>query len=144
MKPEQKARHQIDQLLESADWLVQDVQELNLGASLGVAVREFPLKSGPTDYLLFVDRKALGVIEAKPQGTTLSGVGEQSQAYLDGIADNIPYVQIPLPFAYETTGIETFFRDLRIWILALEEFLHFISLKLYMNGYLKATPLEQD
>ena len=46
MKPEEKARQEIDQLLEKAGWKVQDYRELNLGASLGVAVREFPLKSG--------------------------------------------------------------------------------------------------
>ena len=78
MKPEEKARQEIDQLLEKAGWEVQDHRELNLGASLGVAVREFPLKSGSADYLLFVDRKPVGVVEAKPQGTTLSGVSEQT------------------------------------------------------------------
>ncbi len=62
MKPEEKARQQIDQLLEAAGWKIQDLHELNLGASLGVAVREFPLKSGAADYLLFVDREAVGVI----------------------------------------------------------------------------------
>jgi type I restriction enzyme R subunit len=67
MKPEEKARQQIDQLLENAGWKVQDYRDLNLGASLGVAVREFPPKSGPTDYLLFVDRKPVGVLEAKPE-----------------------------------------------------------------------------
>jgi type I restriction enzyme R subunit len=55
--------------------------DLNLGASLGVAIREFPLGQIYTDYLLFVDRKAVGVIEAKQMGTTLSGVAEQSQSY---------------------------------------------------------------
>jgi type I restriction enzyme R subunit len=82
MKPEQKARDQIDLLLEAAGWQVQDIEQLNLGASRGIAVREFPLTSGPADYLLFIDRKAIGVVEAKPQCTTLSGVAEQSQAYL--------------------------------------------------------------
>ena len=55
---------------------------MNLGASLGIAVREFPMSSGPTDYLLFVDRRAVGVIEAKKEGTTLSGVSEQTEKYL--------------------------------------------------------------
>jgi len=113
MKPEEKARQKIDQLLKVAGWKVQSLRELNLGASLGVAVREFSLKSGPADYLLFVDRKAVGVIEAKPEGTTLSGVAEQSDDYLYGVPENLPHVQEPLPFAYESTGIETFFRDLR-------------------------------
>src|SRR3990167_576100 len=113
MKPEEEARKKIDQLLEAAGWKIQDLRELNLGASLGVAVREFLLKSGPADYLLFVDRKAVGVVEAKPVGTTLSGVAEQTEGYLTGVPENLPHVQEPLPFAYESTGIETFFRDLR-------------------------------
>ncbi len=113
MKPEDKARQKIDKLLEAAGWKVQDIQELNLGASSGVAVREFPLKSGTADYLLFADRKAVGVVEAKREGTTLSGVAEQSEKYLAGVPENLPSVQEPLPFAYETTGIETLFRDSR-------------------------------
>jgi Type I site-specific restriction-modification system, R (restriction) subunit and related helicases len=113
MKPEEKARQKIDRLLEEAGWMIQDLQELNLGASLGIAVREFPLKHGAADYLLFVDRTAAGVVEAKPEGTTLSGVAEQSAVYSAGVPENLPRVQEPLPFAYESTGIETFFRDLR-------------------------------
>lgn len=113
MRPEEEARKEIDQLLELAGWKIQSLRELNLGASRGVAVREFPLKSGTADYLLFVDRKAVGVIEAKPKGTTLSGVAEQSEAYITSIPSNIPVVQEPLPFAYESTGAETFFRDIR-------------------------------
>jgi len=73
-KPEEKARQHIDKLLEGAGWTIQDYPEFNLGASLGVAVREFPLDSGFTDYLLFLERSAGGVLEAKPEGTTLSGV----------------------------------------------------------------------
>jgi type I restriction enzyme R subunit len=111
--PEEEARERIDQLLDAAGWRVQDRNELNLGAALGVAVREFPLTSGFADYLLFVDRKAVGVIEAKPEGMTLSGVADQSAAYLTGLPPHIPHVQIPLPFAYESTGVETFFRDER-------------------------------
>jgi type I restriction enzyme R subunit len=113
MKPEEKARQQIDQLLEAAGWKVQDYQELHLSASLGVAVREFPLPEGFADYLLFVGGKAVGVVEAKPTGTTLSGVAEQTTKYLASVPANVPTVQLPLPFAYESTGVETFFRDLR-------------------------------
>lgn len=112
MKPEEKARQKIDKLLEEAGWKVQDFEELNLGASLGVAVREFHLKSDAADYLLFVDRKPVGVIEAKPFGTTLSGVAYQSEKYLRLIPDSFQLVEPP-PFAYESTGIETFFRDSR-------------------------------
>jgi len=113
MRPEEKARQKIDQLLEAAGWKIQNLRGLNLGASLGIAVREFPLKTGEADYLLFVGRKAVGVIEAKPEGTTLSGIADQSDKYLVGIPKNLPTVQEPLPFAYESTGVETFFRDLR-------------------------------
>jgi len=80
---------------------------------LGVAVRYFPLKTGEADYLLFVDRKAAGALEAKAEGTTLGGVAEQSDKYLVGLPDQIPSYQSPLPFAYESTGVETYFRDLR-------------------------------
>jgi len=113
MKPEESARNRIDGLLRKAGWLIQDTSELNLGASVGIAVREFPMISGEADYLLFVDRKAVGATEAKPEGTTLSGVAEQSSKYLAGIPDNVPHFSDPLPFGYESTGTETFFRDLR-------------------------------
>lgn len=113
MTPEQRARVNIDRMLKDAGWSVQDNNQLNLGASLGVAVREFPLTTGYADYLLFVDRKAYGVIEAKAEGVSLTGVAEQSQAYVVGAPADLPKVQDPLPFAYESTGVETFFRDLR-------------------------------
>ena len=113
MKPEEKARQNIDRLLTAAGWTIQDHEEMNLGASQGVAVREYPMSSGPTDYLLSVDRRAVGVIEAKPEGTTLSGVSDQTEKYLRGVPLPLPSYQKPLPFGYESTGVETFFRDLR-------------------------------
>lgn len=114
MTPEQQARQIIDEQLTAAGWAVQDRDQINLGAAPGVAVREFPLASGYADYLLFVDRKAAGVIEAKPVGVTLGGVSEQSAKYLTGLKGKIPRVEGDrLPFAYESTGIETFFRDER-------------------------------
>ena len=113
MKPEEKARQNIDRLLTAAGWTIQDRKQMNLRASQGVAVREYPMSSGPTDYLLFVDRRAVGVIEAKPEGTTLSGVSEQTEKYLREVPPLLPSYQKPLPFGYESTGVETFFRDLR-------------------------------
>ena len=109
--PEAEARKKIDELLASAGWQVQDYGSLNLGASLGVAVREFPLTNGVVDYLLFVDKKAVGVLEAKKVGTTLSGVSVQTENYCKGLPTNIPCFQNPLALAYESTGVETFFRD---------------------------------
>ena len=113
MKPEEKARQNIDRLLTTAGWTIQDREQMNRGESLGVAVREYPMSPGPTDYLLFVNRRAVGVIEAKPEGTTLSGVSEQTEKYLTGVPALLPSYQKPLPFGYESTGVETYFRDLR-------------------------------
>ena len=86
--------------------------KLNLGAGTGIAVRERPLEVGPVDYLLFVNRKPVGVIEAKPIGTTLSGVAEQSTGYLQSTPKGIPPLAKPMRFHYESTGEETFFRDI--------------------------------
>lgn len=113
MKPEELARQKIDSLLDAASWKIQDYKDLNLSASLGVAIREFPLKSGFADYLLFVDKKAVGVIEAKPEGTPLSGTAVQSDKYLLSLPPSLPCAQKSLPFAYESTGTETYFRDIR-------------------------------
>ena len=113
MKPEEEARRKIDSLLELAGWKIQDYEDLNLGAGAGVAVREYPLKTGFADYMLFVERHAVGVVEAKPEGTTLSGVSEQTEKYLRNFPENIPHMGDFLPFAYESTGVETYFRDLR-------------------------------
>lgn len=110
MTPEQLARQLIDQHLTNSGWVIQDVKTLNLAAGLGVAIREFPTDSGPADYMLFLNRKPLGVIEAKPAGTILTPVEEQSGRYatskLKWQKDNVP-----LRFCYESTGTETFFTD---------------------------------
>ena len=113
MTPEQEARVNIDRLLEQAGWSVQNADSINLYASSGVAVREFPLKSGhgTADYLLYVNQKAAGVVEAKPEGATLTGVEVQSEKYSTGLPDNLPAHQRPLPFLYESTGAETQFTN---------------------------------
>jgi type I site-specific restriction endonuclease len=68
--PEDLAREHIDQALEQAGWRVQDYKSANLQAGRGVALRNFPLMSGHgfEDYLLYVDGKAAGIIEAKKEG----------------------------------------------------------------------------
>lgn len=113
MKPEEEARKKIDELLELAGWIIHDYENLNLGAGAGIAVREYPLKTGFADYMLFVERHAVGVVEAKPEGTTLSGVSEQTEKYLRNFPESIPHLGDVLPFAYESTGTETYFRDVR-------------------------------
>ncbi|MBA3810218.1 MAG: DEAD/DEAH box helicase family protein [Caulobacteraceae bacterium] len=109
--PEQKARQLIDAQLGAAGWVIQDRGEMNLGAGLGVAVREYPLAGGPCDYLLFVDRKACGVVEAKPEGRTLSGVAEQAGGYQQQLPGHLANWGDPLRFDYEASGAETLFSE---------------------------------
>ena len=113
MAPEARARRQIDEMLAAAGWAVQDYSKVSLGASRGVAVREFPMTAGhgTADYLLFVDGRAVGEIEAKKQGTPLIGVEWQSAKYASGLPPKIPAFMAPLPFAYESTGVETRFTN---------------------------------
>jgi len=110
---EDKARDRIDQLLMEAGWALQDRSGFDRNAALGVAVREFSLPAGACDYLLFVDGKAAGVIEAKKIGVTLSGVAEQSEKYMLQLPEHLARWSDTLIFDYESTGDETFFRDLR-------------------------------
>ncbi len=63
--PEQIARDNIDRQLIACGWVIQDKKSINLGAGTGVAVREYQTDIGPADYILFVDGKPVGVIEAK-------------------------------------------------------------------------------
>jgi type I restriction enzyme R subunit len=113
MTCENHAREVIDQLLEKTGWKVLDVKDANIHAGRGVAIREFPLKSGHgfADYLLYVDGKAAGVIEAKKAGTSLTGVEIQSEKYTSGLPDGLPAYVRPLPFCYESTGTETRFTN---------------------------------
>ncbi len=111
--PEELARKTIDALLMAAGWILQDRDAFDRHAALGVAVREFPLTSGYCDYLLFVDGKAAGVIEAKPTGITLSGVAEQSDKYIVAVPPHLARWDDILVYGFESTGDETFFRNLR-------------------------------
>jgi type I restriction enzyme R subunit len=114
LSPEKRAREQIDAFLAASGWVVQDYRNVDLSAGRGVALREVPLKSGPCDYLLVVDRTPVGVVEAKKAGAKLSTVAEQSARYSVGLPDFLAAGRIgPIPFLYESTGIETFFRDSR-------------------------------
>lgn len=87
--PEQRARVRIDTMLEVAGWVVQDYKAVNLYAGVGVAVRELVTTAGPADYVLFVNRQAVGVIEAKKKGTTLSGVEWQTVKYQTHVPDEL-------------------------------------------------------
>src|SRR6266576_850919 len=89
--PEELARENIDALLEKCGWAMKTRDEV--------------------DYLLFVDGKAIGTVEAKPEGFTLTGVEEQSGKYGKGLLDIYPKWREPLPFAYESTGVDTQFTN---------------------------------
>ena len=111
--PEQEARETIDKMLDLSGWDVQDLKNTNIYAKKGVAIRGFPLKTGHgfADYLLYVDSKAAGVIEAKKVGSTLTGVEIQSDKYKTGLPNELPAWYRPLPFCYESTGVETRFTN---------------------------------
>jgi type I restriction enzyme R subunit len=113
LTPEDEARLQIDASLGVAGWVVQDRDDMNLAAGRGVAVREFRLAPGHghTDYLLFVDERAVGALEAKPKGHTLKGVEVQSGKYSAGLPKTLTAPVTPLPFLYESTGVETQFTN---------------------------------
>jgi type I restriction enzyme R subunit len=96
-----------------AGWHVCNVADANIHAAHGVAIREFPLNPGHgfADYLLYIDAKAAGVIEAKKEGATLTGVEVQSARYAQGLPASLPAWRRPLPFSFESTGIETHFTN---------------------------------
>ena len=108
--PEQAARENIDSLLTQAGWAVQS--KIDFSAGLGVAVREYQTDTGPADYVLFIDRKPVGVVEAKPEhwGQKITTVEEQSGRYASA---KLKWVSnsTPLPFVYESTGVVTRFTD---------------------------------
>ncbi|MEW8356124.1 MAG: DEAD/DEAH box helicase family protein [Candidatus Thiodiazotropha sp.] len=113
---EAQTREAIDRKLTDAGWVIQDKKRINLYESLGVAVREMDTDTGPADYLLFIDGKACGIIEAKREGTDLGGVAEQSARYA---TSHIKFIERwvaenqPLPLLYEATNHEIRFRDER-------------------------------
>lgn len=111
--PEQIARDRIDKMLVHSGWLVQSKNEIDLFAGKGVAVREYQTDVGPADYVLFVDKKPVGIIEAKreDEGHRLTVVEDQSTNYAKA---KLKYLNNdPLPFVYESTGTITRFTDYR-------------------------------
>ena len=110
--PEQVARDRIDARLRASGWHVHDKDALDFNAGLGIAVREYQTDVGPADYVLFVDRKAVGVVEAKPDswGAKLTTVEEQSEGYASAKLKWVSNAE-PLPFLYECTGQITRFTN---------------------------------
>lgn len=112
MKPEDKARVTIDKKLIESGWTIQDVKSLNLSASLGIAVREFPTSTGPVDYVLFLEGIPVGVIEAKKSelGENITSVESQSARYATSTFKWIKN-EYRIRFAYEATDKLTRFTD---------------------------------
>ena len=110
--PEQIARDRIDEMLSQAGWVVQNKNQMNFKASLGVAVREYQTDAGIADYVLFIDNKSVGVIEAKSEnwGQNITTVEGQSGRYA---AAKLKWVENKdlLPFVYESTSVLTRFTD---------------------------------
>jgi type I restriction enzyme R subunit len=110
---EAQARQIIDEQLSRAGWYVCDRKDIDLINHQGNAVREVIMETGHgrCDYLLYVDKKIVGVIEAKPVGTTLAGVQWQSAMYAEGLPaayrDSAVLRDDRLPFVFEASGSET-------------------------------------
>jgi len=109
--PEQKARDQIDKQLSACGWAIQDMKKVNLHVGIGVAVKEYLTDVGPADYVLFVDGKPCGIIEAKEegQGYKLNVHENQSEGYANAKLKHLK--NEPLPFVYLSTGEITRFTD---------------------------------
>ncbi len=112
-RTELEVRHEVDRMLAAAGWSVQNPSRINLFDRAGVAVREARTASGPADYLLYVDRKIVGVVEAKREGTVLTPVEWQSGRYARSLTreQQDQAWTWPLPFRYETTAAETHFTN---------------------------------
>ena len=111
--PEQLARDSIDAILLAAGWLLQNKNAINLNAGIGIAVREYQTDIGPADYVLFVDKKPVGIIEAKraEEAVHLTMHEDQSEGYANA---KLKYLNNErLPFVYESTGEVTRFTDYR-------------------------------
>ena len=110
--PEQVARDQIDDRLRAAGWHVQDKNAVDFNAGLGIAIREYQTDIGPADYVLFADRRPVGVVEAKPDswGAKLTTVELQSEGYANAKLKWFSSAE-PLPFVYESTGQVTRFTN---------------------------------
>ncbi|WP_339619819.1 DEAD/DEAH box helicase family protein [uncultured Marinimicrobium sp.] len=124
--PEQRARDRIDRKLIAAGWVIQDKKAINLNAGPGVAVREYQTDAGPADYVLFVERQAVGVIEAKPEawGHKISMVEDQADGYANAKLKWIKNEE-PLPFVYQSTGEVTRFTNGRDPAPRSREIFHF-------------------
>lgn len=109
--PEQIARDNIDKQLVACGWIIQGIKQINLNAGMGIAVKEYLTDVGPADYVLFVEGKPCGVIEAKreEEGHRMTVHEGQGEDYANA---KLKYLKNePLPFVYISTGEVTRFTD---------------------------------
>jgi type I site-specific restriction endonuclease len=113
--PEQIARDIIDAQLRASGWAVQGKDEINFNECQGQAIREYSTDTGPADYVLFVDKKPVGIIEAKKDShaQNITTVEEQTGEYASAKLKWVQNTGEPLPFLYEATGVITRFTDQR-------------------------------
>ena len=113
--PEQIARDNIDAQLRASGWAVQNNDAIDFNECQGQAIREYTTDSGPADYVLFVDKKPVGVIEAKKEtlGHNITTVEEQTGKYASAKLKWVQDTGEALPFLYEATGVLTRFTDQR-------------------------------
>ena len=98
MTPEQEARLQIDRQLESSGWRVSKDKDAWRNGD-AVAIEEWIFPNGiRADYLLFVDGKAIAVVEAKPSKTMMGGIHHQADQYAASLDGLTPAWRRPLPF----------------------------------------------
>lgn len=110
MKPEEEARRNIDQALESQGW-----QETDKVSGTGY-VEEHPTESGPVDYALVLNGELVGVIEAKKQESESYAALTQAERYAESIQTGGDYGsrnQYGVPLVYASNGTSTNLRDLR-------------------------------
>lgn len=144
MTPETKARQQIDQKLEQAGWVIQDMKQLNLSAGVGVAVREFPTDTGPADYVLFVNRNPVGVLEAKKDsaGENLTAIESQTERYATA---NLRWRKdsTPLRYLFEATGQIIRFTDNADPVPRSREIFHFFKPEMIATWQAQANTLRR-
>ena len=112
--PEERARKKIDMLLKKAGWSIVSRDKYSPGLS-AVAIEEGILKGNlEADYLLFLEGKAIGVLEAKKELTVLSDVvANQAENYTHQLLPMYQYWERPLPLIYLSNGKELLFRNLK-------------------------------
>jgi type I site-specific restriction endonuclease len=131
--PEQIARNNIDRKLNDAGWVVQEKSKIDWSASRGIAVKEYLTDVGPADYVLFVDKKPAGIIEAKrdEEGHRLTVVENQSCEYA---SSKLKYLIMTRCLLF--TRVLANLHDLQINVIRIQGqdlFFHSIDQKLLMN-----------